>query len=67
MNSGNTKWPLTGGISSRVSSPEDNIITRIYIGGYQDGSVRIWDATYPVLSLIFVLGFNVSDFNQICR
>lgn len=60
MTTRSTKWPLTGGISSQLSSAEDNRIKRIYIGGYQDGSVRIWDATFPVLSLIFVLGSNVS-------
>lgn len=59
MTTRSTKWPLTGGISSQLSSAEDNRIKRIYIGGYQDGSVRIWDATFPVLSLIFVLGSNV--------
>ncbi|KAF8396949.1 hypothetical protein HHK36_018585 [Tetracentron sinense] len=49
------KWPLTGGVPNQFSSTEDNGIERVYIAGYQDGSVRIWDATYPILSLIFVL------------
>lgn len=36
-------------------SAEDRGVERVYIGGYQDGSVRIWDATLPVLSLICIL------------
>ncbi|KAH7854128.1 hypothetical protein Vadar_010404 [Vaccinium darrowii] len=54
-----SKWPLTGGVPSQLSFAEGNIIKRIYIAGYQDGSVRIWDATFPVLSCIFVLGSEV--------
>ncbi|XP_052199360.1 uncharacterized protein LOC127806244 isoform X2 [Diospyros lotus] len=50
-----SKWPLTGGVSNQLSFAEDNGINRVYIAGYHDGSVRIWDATFPVLSLIFVL------------
>lgn len=57
---GSTKWPLTGGVPYRVSTSERNSIERIYIGGYQDGTVQIWDATFPVLSLVTVLGFEVS-------
>ncbi|GFZ15014.1 transducin family protein [Actinidia rufa] len=54
-----SKWPLTGGVPSPLSFAEDNGIKRVYIGGYQDGSVRIWDATFPVLSGILVLGSEV--------
>ncbi|KAL0452719.1 UNVERIFIED_CONTAM: Syntaxin-binding protein 5 [Sesamum latifolium] len=54
-----TKWPLTGGVPYRISETECNTIKRIYIGGYQDGSVRIWDATFPVLSLVSVLEFEI--------
>ncbi|XP_077212708.1 transducin family protein / WD-40 repeat family protein isoform X3 [Tasmannia lanceolata] len=50
-----TKWPLTGGVPSEFSPGEDDRVKRMYIAGYQDGSVRIWDATYPVLSLMFVM------------
>lgn len=60
LTSGSTKWPLTGGVPCRMSTTECYSIERIYIGGYQDGSVRIWDATLPVLSLVSVLGFEVS-------
>ncbi|PIA32290.1 hypothetical protein AQUCO_04500116v1 [Aquilegia coerulea] len=49
------KWPLTGGVPSQLSFAEDKTVGRIYITGYGDGSVRIWDATYPVLSLILGL------------
>ncbi|XP_043724332.1 uncharacterized protein LOC122671267 isoform X2 [Telopea speciosissima] len=49
------KWALTGGIPSQLSFSEVNGVEKIYIAGYQDGSVRVWDATYPVLSLILVL------------
>lgn len=50
---------MTGGIPSQLSLAENNRVERIYIAGYQDGSVRIWDATFPVLSLLFVLGSQV--------
>ncbi|MBA0781539.1 hypothetical protein Gotri_002460, partial [Gossypium trilobum] len=53
------KWPLTGGIPSRLPEAADYEVERVYMAGYQDGSVRIWDATYPALSLIFVLGAEV--------
>lgn len=50
---GNRKWPLTGGLPCKLSFAADNGLERMYIAGYQDGSVRIWDATYPALSLVF--------------
>lgn len=50
-----TKWPLTGGVPSEMSLSEDYGIERLYIAGYQDGSVRIWDATFPVLAPMFLL------------
>ncbi|XP_057979666.1 uncharacterized protein LOC131165686 isoform X2 [Malania oleifera] len=53
------KWPFTGGVPCQISSAEDDGIKRVYIAGYQDGSVRMWDATYPTLSLIFILGSEV--------
>ncbi|GMJ03232.1 Tomosyn [Hibiscus trionum] len=49
------KWPLTGGVPTQLSVSKDNSIDRLYIAGYQDGSVRIWDASYPILTLLFVL------------
>ncbi|XP_028075977.1 uncharacterized protein LOC114278167 isoform X8 [Camellia sinensis] len=52
---GGLRWPLTGGISNRSLFTENNRVERVYVAGCQDGSVRIWDATYPVLSLICVL------------
>ncbi|CAL5322708.1 unnamed protein product [Camellia sinensis] len=54
-----SNWPLTGGVPSQLSFAEDNAIKRVYIAGYQDGSVRIWDATFPVLSCTFVIGSEV--------
>ncbi|KAM1406799.1 hypothetical protein ACFXTH_001430 [Malus domestica] len=53
---GGKRWPLTGGIPSQLCTAEDYHVERFYIAGYQDGSVRIWDATYPILSLICDLG-----------
>lgn len=54
-----SEWPLTGGVPSLLSFAKEKRIERIYIAGYQDGSIRIWDATYPVLSLIVVLADKV--------
>lgn len=36
-------------------SYEDYEVAKLFIAGYQDGSLRIWDATYPILGLMFVL------------
>lgn len=58
--SAGTKWPLTGGVPNELAFPKENGIARLYIAGYQDGSVRIWDATSPVLSLMFVFEAKVS-------
>ncbi|XP_022767745.1 uncharacterized protein LOC111312058 isoform X3 [Durio zibethinus] len=60
---GGIKWPLTGGIPSHLSVAKDNSIDSLYIAGYQDGSVRIWDASYPVLSLICFLEGEVQGTN----
>ncbi|XP_073288351.1 uncharacterized protein [Primulina huaijiensis] len=49
-----SQWPLTGGVPCHLSTAA-NKLQKMYIGGYQDGSVRIWDATSPVLSLVSVL------------
>lgn len=48
-------WPVTGGVANHLSCAEDNRIKKVYIAGYEDGSVRVWDATYPVLSLLWIL------------
>ncbi|OMO97590.1 Lethal(2) giant larvae protein [Corchorus olitorius] len=50
-----TRWPLTGGVPTQLSVAKDNSIDSVYIAGYQDGSVRIWDASYPILRPICVL------------
>ncbi|KAJ8445908.1 hypothetical protein Cgig2_009837 [Carnegiea gigantea] len=49
------KWPLSGGTHGEISSDEGEQQKSIYIAGYTDGSVRIWDATNPTLSLLLVL------------
>lgn len=61
MSRGMNGWPLTGGIPGEFSFSEDTGIERLYIAGYQDGSVRVWDATFPVLSLLLVLETEVKD------
>ncbi|KAK9683482.1 hypothetical protein RND81_10G144000 [Saponaria officinalis] len=50
-----TKWPLNGGLPCKVPPPGARVIERLYIAGYSDGSVRIWDATYPMLSPLSIL------------
>ncbi|XP_022745688.1 uncharacterized protein LOC111295998 isoform X3 [Durio zibethinus] len=60
---GGIKWPLTGGVPTHLSVTKDNSIDKVYIAGYQDGSVRIWDASYPVLSLICFLKGEVQGTN----
>ncbi|XP_011095024.1 uncharacterized protein LOC105174577 isoform X2 [Sesamum indicum] len=57
----NKKWPLTGGVSNHVSFGKDKKVQRLYVAGYEDGSVRIWDATYPVLSLLCILTNEVNS------
>lgn len=52
---GISDWPLTGGVPCQLSNTEESVIGRVYIAGYQDGSVRMWDATHPILSSIFTL------------
>ncbi|XP_061351670.1 uncharacterized protein LOC133296653 isoform X1 [Gastrolobium bilobum] len=54
------KWPLTGGVPGQLFK-EDHPFIQIYIAGYQDGSVRIWDATYPALSLVYNIKSEVND------
>lgn len=62
---GSGKWPVTGGFQSQLSSDENIGVERIYIAGYQDGSVRIWNATFPVFSLIFTLELQVSAMGMV--
>lgn len=52
---GGTNWPLTGGVPSQSSVTKDHTVVKVYVAGYQDGSVRIWDATWPALVLLCVL------------
>ncbi|XP_010558072.1 PREDICTED: uncharacterized protein LOC104826848 isoform X2 [Tarenaya hassleriana] len=53
----NAKWPLTGGVPNQS---EDYKLERLYIAGYQDGSVRIWDASFPILYLLYTLESKVN-------
>ncbi|KAG2391199.1 uncharacterized protein HKW66_Vig0130400 [Vigna angularis] len=55
-----TKWPLTGGVPG-LPFKENHPIIQIYIAGYQDGSVQIWDATYPALSIAYNIKSEVGD------
>lgn len=43
-----------------MSKTEHYSVEKTYVGGYQDGTVSIWDATLPVLSHIALLKFEVS-------
>ncbi|KAL8477276.1 hypothetical protein ACS0TY_029533 [Phlomoides rotata] len=52
---GDKKWPLTGGVSNHLSFGKDNTVHKLYVAGCQDGSIRFWDATYPVFSLLCIL------------
>ncbi|KAK8913543.1 hypothetical protein KSP39_PZI023707 [Platanthera zijinensis] len=58
--SAGTKWRLTGGIPGEAASSESDGIDRLYIAGFQDGSVRIWDASHPILTLVQVLDGKVA-------
>lgn len=63
--SGASRWPLTGGVYNHTSRAETNRIQRVFIAGYQDGSVRMWDATHPVLLLLCVLDREVKGVNTV--
>nr|GMC93790.1 Syntaxin-binding protein 5-like [Ipomoea batatas] len=62
--SGAKKWALTGGVSNHLTLGNANRIERVYIAGYQDGSVRMWDATHPVLSLLCIFESEVRGQNM---
>ncbi|CAL0302627.1 unnamed protein product [Lupinus luteus] len=47
-----SNWPLTGGVPSQLSTAEGTAIERVYLAGYSNGSVLVYDATHPVLSCI---------------
>ncbi|GAV73566.1 LOW QUALITY PROTEIN: hypothetical protein CFOL_v3_17050, partial [Cephalotus follicularis] len=64
-----TKWPVTGGVPSQLSITKDHGVERLYIAGYRDGTVRIFDVTYPIVSLICIIegevqGIKVTGFNS---
>lgn len=64
---GHMKWPLTGGVPNLLPPTKDCSVDRVYIAGYHDGSVRIWDATYPVLKLVCVLNAEVRFMSLLYR
>ncbi|MCE2054901.1 Lethal(2) giant larvae protein 1 [Datura stramonium] len=49
------KMPLSSSIPRQLPLTEDDGIERILVAGYLDGSVRLWNATFPVFKLIAVL------------
>ncbi|XP_059302303.1 uncharacterized protein LOC132054273 isoform X2 [Lycium ferocissimum] len=49
------KLPLSSSIPGQLPPTEDYGIERILVAGYLDGSVRLWNATFPVFTLIAVL------------
>ncbi|XAR68805.1 hypothetical protein NMG60_11000176 [Bertholletia excelsa] len=55
ISAGGTKWPLTGGVCSQPLITGEDRVETVYVAGYEDGSIWIWDATDPVLSLICIL------------
>ncbi|KAJ0979358.1 hypothetical protein J5N97_014832 [Dioscorea zingiberensis] len=59
--SAGTKWPLTGGVPNELVFPKENGVVRLFVAGYQDGSVRIWDATNPVVTLMFIFEAKVAN------
>ncbi|KAM7262269.1 hypothetical protein ACFE04_021346 [Oxalis oulophora] len=52
---GDRDWPVTGGVPCQLSAIKYQGVDRVYIACYQDGSIKLWDATYHVLSLICTL------------
>ncbi|KAK4277817.1 hypothetical protein QN277_015753 [Acacia crassicarpa] len=59
QNSSGMKWPLTGGVPGQLL--KDLHVLRIYIAGYQDGSIRIWDVTHPSFALVYNMTSEVND------
>ncbi|KAJ8552924.1 hypothetical protein K7X08_020317 [Anisodus acutangulus] len=49
------KMPPSSSIPGQLPPTEDDGIGRILVAGYLDGSVRLWNATFPVFTLIAVL------------
>ncbi|XP_044501411.1 uncharacterized protein LOC123222619 [Mangifera indica] len=63
---GEIKWPFIGGLPSQLFVTRDHIVNKVYVAGYQDGIVRIWDATDTVLKPIFVLKGEVQGIEVAC-
>lgn len=54
------KWPLSGGVRSEITSPEEKWQELVCIVGYHDGSVRIWDSSNPIFPLVSTIEGQVS-------
>lgn len=54
------KMPLSSSIPRQPT--KDDGIERILVAGYLDGSVRLWNATFPVFTLLAVLESQVFAF-----
>ncbi|CAN4106134.1 unnamed protein product [Withania somnifera] len=63
--SGASRCLLTGGVYNHTSQAKTNRIHRVLIAGYQDGSIRMWDATHPVFLLLCVLDREVKGVNRV--
>ncbi|XP_055829528.1 uncharacterized protein LOC129898851 isoform X2 [Solanum dulcamara] len=49
------EMPLTSSIPRQLPPTKDDGIERVLVAGYLDGSVRLWNATFPVFTLLAVL------------
>lgn len=56
------KMPLTSSIPRQLPPTKDDGIERVLVAGYLDGSVRLWNATFPVFTLLAVLESQVFAF-----
>lgn len=56
------KMPLNSSIPGQLPPTKDDGIERVLVAGYLDGSVRLWNATFPVFPLLAVLESQVFAF-----
>ncbi|KAM7261950.1 hypothetical protein ACFE04_021027 [Oxalis oulophora] len=48
---GDRDWHVTGGVPCQLSSIKYQGVDSVYIVGYQDGSIKLWDVTYRVQTI----------------